>query len=89
MLDIKEEDVVTYSKLQWKVLLKRKRKIQIAHDLLERMKRYKKINYFKKKEEDFEIKDYFKTMTLEDCRMKGALQVAVTETLSIQINKKN
>ena len=80
-LNINEDDLKSYSKLQWKVLLKKKMKAKIAQDLLERMKRYKKVDYFEKKEEVFQIKDYFKSMRLEDCRMKFSIESETVRTV--------
>ena len=45
------------------------------------MKTYKKFDYFERKEENFEIKEYFKTMKLKDCRTMFSLQSKMTKTV--------
>ena len=50
-------------------------------DLLNMTKKYRKIDYFEKKEETYEKKDYLKRMTLENCRVMFSLRSQMTRTI--------
>ena len=55
--------------------------------ILERMKKLKKFDYSSHKEEEYEVKDYFKTMTLPECRTMFGLRSLMTPTIkSHQMN---
>ena len=81
MLDIKEEEVMNLDKSSFKRLLKDKLEKKNRDDIIQRMKRYKKINYLDKKEEPYGLKDYFKTMKLEDCRTLFSMKCLNTKSI--------
>ena len=53
--NIKESVVCEYNQIQWKWLLRKALKEKNRNNLLEKMKQYKKFDYFEKKEETFEM----------------------------------
>ena len=62
-------------------MLAAKLKEKNRNDILHLMKSYQKIDYFERKKEDFELKDYFKNMTLENCRVMFGLRSKMTRTI--------
>ena len=81
ILNIKESEVISSSKFQWAKLLSLKVKEKNRGDILEKMKTYKKFDYFQRKDEVFEMKEYFKVMKLEDSRIKFSLESKMTRTV--------
>ena len=69
------------SKSQWAKLLSIKLKDKNRCDILEKMKSYKKFDYFQRKDEDFEMKEYFKVLSLEKSRIKFSLESKMTRTV--------
>ena len=61
-------DVTSYSKSQWKCFVDAKIKILNQRYLLNGMKQYKKVDNLSLSLEEFGIKDYFKTMSLNSSR---------------------
>ena len=78
ILNISEASVMTSNKKLWKQTVRRQVRLKNKCDLLEQIKYYKKLDYSELKEEDFEIKSYFKTMNLKDARTMFALRVKMT-----------
>ena len=60
ILNIKESDMKERNKRQWAKLVRECLKEKNRTDLLHRAKEYSKIDYIQMKEEDFELKNYFK-----------------------------
>ena len=81
VLNIRESEVTSMSKAQWSKHLRTKVKEKDRCDLLEKMKPYKKFNYFNRKDEPFEMKEYFKVLKLEDCRLKFSIESEMTRTV--------
>ena len=81
LLGIKEEEVFSNTLVSWKKMLAAKIKDKNRKDLLHLMKSYQKIDYFERKNEDFELKDYIKNMTLENCRVMFGLRSKMTRTI--------
>ena len=81
LLNINEVLLKKTTKQQWKQQLKTKIKEKTQADLLAQMKRYKKFDYFMKKDEEFKIKDYFETMKLEDCRIMFSIKSETVRTV--------
>ena len=80
-LGIKEENVKTLSKVQFKKLVRERIKKKDKEELLIRMKNSKKFSFFSHKEEDFETKPYFKTMKLQDSRTMFGIRSMTTQTI--------
>ena len=80
-LNISESEIKCYSKSQWKKTIGQKLREKNRQDVLEKMKSYTKFNYFEKKNEEFELKGYFKEMKLEDCRMMFSLKAEMTKSV--------
>ena len=80
-LNISECEVVNYTKSEWKKEISQKIKELNKNNILDQMKSYKKINFFEKKQEQFECKEYFKTMKLKDSRMLFSLNSKMTKTV--------
>ena len=80
-LNISECEVVNYSESEWKTEISQKLKELNRNNILDQMKSYKKIDYFQKKQEPFEIKEYFKTMKLNESRMLFSLNSKMTKTV--------
>ena len=59
-LDIDEDLASIYSKKQWKAMISQKIREFTRNTLLERVKPYKKIDFFQMKSEPFQLKEYFK-----------------------------
>ena len=74
VLNIKESDLLNYSEREFKLELAAKIKQKNCHDILNMMKSYKKIDYFDRKNEDFETKEYFKKMTFGHSRVMFGLK---------------
>ena len=81
LLNIKEDEILDHTKISWKKLMSVKLKQKNRKDLLNLMKKYEKIDYFARKEEEYEIKGYFKNMTLENCRVMFGLRNKMTRTI--------
>ena len=81
ILNIKESDMKERNKRQWAKLVRECLKEKNRTDLLHRAKEYSKIDYIQMKEEDFELKNYFKEMTIKDCRTKFSLFSQTTMTV--------
>ena len=80
-LNIDENLAPSLTKRQWKSMLASKIKDYVRNSILEKAKSYKKIDYFQMREEQFQLKDYFKTMTLTQARVKFSLDMKMTRTV--------
>ena len=72
-LDISIGDLTTLSKMQFKSKLKKAIEDKNKRELLHQIKSYKKIDYWKLRDEPFELKKYFYDLTLQDARIKFSL----------------
>ena len=81
LLNIKEDEILDHTKISWKKLMSVKLKQKNRKDLLNLIKKYEKIDYFARKEEEYEIKGYFKNMTIENCRVMFGLRNKMTRTI--------
>ena len=80
-------DAKSYTKIQWKKIVKKKVTDKNRESLLEIVKKkYKKLDYEVIKEENCELKDYIKSLNLPDARLKFAMQAKMTKT--VQMNFK-
>ena len=69
------------TKAQFEKVLKTKLDEKSRQDILTKIRNYKKIDYFAVKEEKFEVKPYFKTMTLQESRMLFSIRTNTTKTV--------
>ena len=67
-LNIREGTAHSTTKAQFRTIVKSAIKIKNDHDILELSKRYKKVNFFKLKEEGIQMKSYIKDMDLKSAR---------------------
>ena len=75
MESYKLSDAKSYSKLQWKKIVKKQVTDQNRESLLEIVKKkYKKLDYELLKEENCELKDYLKSLNLPDARLKFSFE---------------
>ena len=80
-------DAKHLSKTQWKKIVTKKILELNKNCLLETVKtKYKKLDYNVLSDENFEIKDYLKTLNLPDARIKFAIRSKMTKT--VQMNFK-
>ena len=56
-------------------------KLKNQENILNLMKSYQKVDYFERKNKNFEVKEYFKTMTLENSRVNFGLRNQMTRTI--------
>ena len=75
--------ITDYTKLQWKRLIKNKILMKNRNDLLEKMKKYKKIDYKCMSDENFELKPYFKNLHLSQARDKFRIRSFMTRTVKL------
>ena len=68
-LNVRESLLHCMMKTQWKSLIKSRILAKNSQDVLEMCRKYKKVDYFQLKEEDFELKDFFRTLSLSESRM--------------------
>ena len=69
------------SKVQWKKLWKKRILEQNRKDILEIVKKYKKLNYGMLSKEKFETKSYLREMSTVDARLKFSLRSRMTRTV--------
>ena len=69
-LNMSIDDLTSLSKAQFKAELKDTIKDKNADDLLNQIKNYQKLDYWQLKNEPFEMKKYFRELTLQDKRLK-------------------
>ena len=81
VLNIDPQKVNLLSKNQFKALVSKQIRSKNAQDILDWSKPYKKIDYFKMKDEPFEMKGYLKTMTLARARTLFSLKVGTTQSI--------
>ena len=74
-LGLELNDQTSLSKVQFRSKLKAEITEKNRFDLLEQIKSYKKIDYWEIKDEPFEMKNYFKELTLQDARVKFAIDM--------------
>ena len=80
-------DPKKYSKWAWKKTISKAIFEENKRQLLESSKKYKKINYEELKLEEFGLKNYFRTLTLTEARVKFAV---ITQQLrSVRMNQMN
>ena len=72
-----------FTKYQWKVAIRRKIYNKNRDQMLNWCKSYKKLNYNKLSLEKFELKEYFKSMTISRARLFFKIQSSVTPTVRI------
>ena len=90
VLGIEDEKVKTMNKIQFKKLVCERIKMKNKEDLLFRMKTSKKFSFLSHKDEDFDIKPYFKSMKLHECRTMFGIRSMTTETIkSHQMSNKD
>ena len=81
VLDIQENKLYSCSKRQWKEMVKSRIKFHNRKLILESIKHLKKVDYFKLKDQEFEIQPYFRTMTLKDSRTMASIKLQTTNTV--------
>ena len=69
------------SKQRWKSLVKRSAGDKNQQDILNQVKKLKKIDYEKLKNEKYEMKSYLKDMNIADARLKFAIRSKMTKSV--------
>ena len=67
-INVRESLIKTASKSQWKSIIRSGILEKNRYEVLEMCKGLKKVDYFQLKNEDFELKEYFKTLSLKQSR---------------------
>ena len=80
-LGIMEKDMLACNKMQWKRLLEQRITQLNRDEILEKIKDYKKLDFWKLKDEPFRMKSYLKTMNLSDARIMFGIQTKMTKTI--------
>ena len=75
--------IEVYTKLQWKLFVKKHIKIKNKADILERMKPYDKIDHKQMATEKYELKPYFKNLHLSEARDKFRIRSYMTRTVKM------
>ena len=75
-------DIQSYSKAQFKQVMKRHFFIKNKSDILSFSRKYKKVNYDELCNDDFKIKPYFKSLNLNQARLKFKLNSRMTNTVA-------
>ena len=75
-----------FTKLQWKKMVDTALKEYNKRTLLDKIKKYKKLEFEKLSKEDHEMKKYLASLNIADARLKFALRTCMTKT--IQANYK-
>ena len=81
LLGINENLVFECNKQSWRRTIQSRVKEKNKTDILEQIKRYKKLDFFQLRDEPFVIKPFFKTMNLKDCRTQFSLSTMTTRTI--------
>ena len=79
-------DARNYSKYQFKQLIKAKNKDHDRTEILEMARKYKKIDYDKVAEDDFNMKDYFKMLKVDFARSKFKI---ISHMMPLAMNQKS
>ena len=79
--DWKIGDITSYSKYSFKKLMKDIFYEKNRNDILNLMKGYKKISYEKCSQEKHEMKEYFKTLSIESCRIRFRIDCNLVPTV--------
>ena len=79
-------DFKKLSKKQWKNIVNKKIKEKNMFSLMEKIKSYKKLDFYLLADEKFEIKDYLKSLNLPDARLRFEIRTKMTKT--VQMNYK-
>ena len=81
--DHKINNIEQYNKYQWRRLIKQIINDKNRNDVLSMMRKYKKVDYDKCLDEKYEMKDFFKTMTVADSRMAFKILNFVVPTIRL------
>ena len=80
-------DPTSFSKHKWRNLIRAKVNQKNKHDLLEQIRSYKKLDYFKLSNEKYEIKPYLSEMTVSMACTCFAVRTCMLKT--VQMNYKH
>ena len=72
--NINDEEIIGVSKDTWKKKVRMAVNKKFKENIIDEMKKYKKINHEGKADDEFELKTYFKYMKLEDARMRFSIE---------------
>ena len=72
--NIDDEEIVGVSKDAWKKKVRKAINRKFKENLTNEMKKYKKIDHEAKSDDEFELKTYFKSMKLEEARMRFSIE---------------
>ena len=72
-----EDEPNKFTKFTWKRQVKEAVKKVAAENILNNMKKYIKVDYKKKCEETFQLKEYLKNMNLQRARMKFSISNSI------------
>ena len=88
-LGLSNLDPTSFSKQSWKRMITKKIHEENIKQLLEDMEGYKKVDQKEMMNEKFEVKEYFKTLTLTQARMRFAIRTHQVRTIKMnQMNNK-
>ena len=71
----------SYSKFQWKNLVKAEINKLNKNDILEKMRGYKKISYHEFAKQPFQLQAYMKTLNIAQARLRFKLKTSMTPTV--------
>ena len=74
-------NIERFSKYQWRNVINKRVYELNRYKILEWSQSYKKLDYTKLSSEKFEVKEYFKSMNIHDCRLYFKIQSLVTPTI--------
>ena len=66
---------------KWKKIVSKSLKVYNKRKLLEKIRKYKKLDFEKLKKEDYETKHYLASLNIADARHKFALRTCMTRTV--------
>ena len=75
--------VESYTKHQWKNLIKKRIREENKDDLLSQIKYYKKLNYEHFKDQEFKVQPYLGSLTIHQSRTRFKLKSMMTPTIQM------
>ena len=79
--DLNEQNINEFTKVSWKRKVKQAIVTKFQETLLKDMRSFKKINYNKKSNEEFGMRDYLKNFSLEDGRMMFLVETEMVDKI--------
>ena len=79
-------DIISFTKKQWKLFIKKRIEEKNKYELLEQIKGYKKLCYEELSKESYEVKEYFFKLNVQQVRMKHKLRSRMTPTVRMNFS---